>query len=156
MFVFVQWRIFWWIKLSLSDVIFSQKGSNGDAKIQFFGRDYNFTPTLCAKLPLWAEINFESILRHSVFHHCYERAMNKQVDFTLNLSGATSFWASTSVWASTSIWESPLNTKKLHFSTYFYISLIEPLISLMKKVWIDIFTAFFINFDHVNICASMR
>ena len=28
------------LKLSVSDVIVSQKGSNGDRKLQFFGRDY--------------------------------------------------------------------------------------------------------------------
>ena len=47
---------FFGLKLSISDVIISQKGSNGDRKLQFFKRDYNFTRTLCAKLHLWAEI----------------------------------------------------------------------------------------------------
>ena len=28
------------LKLSVSDVIVSQKGSNGDKKLHFFGRDY--------------------------------------------------------------------------------------------------------------------
>ena len=28
------------LKLSISDVIVSQKGSNGDGKLHFFGRDY--------------------------------------------------------------------------------------------------------------------
>ena len=37
------------LKLSVSDVILIQKNSNGDRKLQFFGRDYNFTRSLCAK-----------------------------------------------------------------------------------------------------------
>ena len=41
----------------------------------------------------------------------------KLVEFTRNLPGATSFCVSTS------IWESLLSTKKLHFSSYFYVSL---------------------------------
>ena len=44
------------LKLSVSDIIVSQKGSNGDEKLQFSGRDYNFTCTLCAKLHLWAKV----------------------------------------------------------------------------------------------------
>ena len=49
------------LKLSVNDVIVSHKGSIGDKKLQFFGRDYNF----CAKIHLWVKIHFESILRHS-------------------------------------------------------------------------------------------
>ena len=45
------------LKLSVSDVIVSQKGSNGDKKLQFFGPDYNFTCSLCAKIHLWAKIH---------------------------------------------------------------------------------------------------
>ena len=30
------------LKLSVYNVIFSQKGSNGDKKLQFFGRDFIF------------------------------------------------------------------------------------------------------------------
>ena len=44
------------LKLSVSDVIVSQKGSNGDRKLHFFGRDYDFNCTLCTKLHLWAKI----------------------------------------------------------------------------------------------------
>ena len=44
------------IKLSVNDVIDSQKGSNGNGKLKFNGRDYNFTCTLCAKLRLWAKM----------------------------------------------------------------------------------------------------
>ena len=40
------------LKLSVSGVIASQKGSNGDRKLQFFVRDYNFTRSLCAKIVL--------------------------------------------------------------------------------------------------------
>ena len=43
----------------------------------------------------------------------------KLVEFTLNLSGATRFWVSTSVW------ESLLNAKKLHFSSYFCLMLVQ-------------------------------
>ena len=43
------------IKLSISDVMVDQKGSNGDQKLQLFGRDYNFTCTL-RKIHLWAKI----------------------------------------------------------------------------------------------------
>ena len=43
------------IKLSISDVMVGQKGSNGDQKLQLFGRDYNFTCTL-RKIHLWAKI----------------------------------------------------------------------------------------------------
>ena len=39
------------LKLSLDDVIVSQKGSNGDGRQQFFGGDYNSTRTICAKIP---------------------------------------------------------------------------------------------------------
>ena len=38
------------LKLSVNDVIVNQKGSNQDEKLQFFGRDYNFTCTLCTKI----------------------------------------------------------------------------------------------------------
>ena len=31
------------LKLSVSDVIFSLKGSNGDGNLHFFGRDYNYS-----------------------------------------------------------------------------------------------------------------
>ena len=37
-------------KLSVHDIIVSQKVSNGDGKLLFFGQNYNFTRTLCAKL----------------------------------------------------------------------------------------------------------
>ena len=37
------------LKLSISDVIVSQKSSNGDGKLHFFVLDYNFTDSLCAK-----------------------------------------------------------------------------------------------------------
>ena len=36
-------------KLSVNGIIVSQKGSNRDRKLEFFGRDYNFTRTLCVK-----------------------------------------------------------------------------------------------------------
>ena len=45
-FVFVQWFV---LELSISDIIVSRKGSNVDGKLHFFGLDYNFTCTLCAK-----------------------------------------------------------------------------------------------------------
>ena len=44
------------LKLSVSDDIVSQKGSNGDRKLHFFEGDYNFNRTLCAKPHLWAKI----------------------------------------------------------------------------------------------------
>ena len=44
------------LKLSVNDVIVSQKESNGNGKLQFFGRDYNFTHPHCAKIHLWAKI----------------------------------------------------------------------------------------------------
>ena len=37
------------LNLSICDVIVSQKGSNGDEKLHFFGLDYNFTRSLCGK-----------------------------------------------------------------------------------------------------------
>ena len=43
-------------KLSVNDVIVSQKGSNVNVNLQFYGWDYNFTHTLCAKLHLCAKI----------------------------------------------------------------------------------------------------
>ena len=48
-------------ELSAIDVIVCQKSLNGDGKLHFFGQDYNFTRSLCAKIHLWAEIN--SIVR---------------------------------------------------------------------------------------------
>ena len=65
----------------------------------------------------------------------------------LNFSGATSFWVSTS------IWESLFNTEKLHF---FCIFLRKPLVRMIKKYVFDYFRAFFIVFDHVNACTSIR
>ena len=50
------------LKLSVSDVIEGQKGSNGDGKLQFFGWGYDFTRSLCAKIHLWARILRELIL----------------------------------------------------------------------------------------------
>ena len=50
----------WWLKLCVSDVIVGQKGSNGNGKLQFFERDYNFTHTLYAKLHLWDKIQEEN------------------------------------------------------------------------------------------------
>ena len=38
------------LKLSVGDIILSQKGSNGDGKLHFFGRDYDFTLSLCSKI----------------------------------------------------------------------------------------------------------
>ena len=52
-------------KLSASDVIVSQKESNGEGKGQLFGRDNNFTRSLCTKVHLWAKVHFEWILRPS-------------------------------------------------------------------------------------------
>ena len=40
------------LKLSVYDIIVSQKGSNGEEKLHFFGRDDNFTNSLCSKLNL--------------------------------------------------------------------------------------------------------
>ena len=37
-------------KLSISDVKVSRKGSNGDGKLHFFGKDYDFTRSLWAKI----------------------------------------------------------------------------------------------------------
>ena len=34
------------VELSTSDIIICQKGSNGDGKLHFFERDYNFTRSL--------------------------------------------------------------------------------------------------------------
>ena len=56
LFVFVQWSVLKRIKLSVSDFIVSQKGSNGDRKLKFFGRNFHFTRSLCAKIHLWAKI----------------------------------------------------------------------------------------------------
>ena len=50
------------LKLSVSDVIVSKKSSNGGGKLQFFGRDYNFTRTLWAKHIFW--------LRYSNGNYC--------------------------------------------------------------------------------------
>ena len=44
--VFIKWSIL----SHVSDVIISQKGSNGDGKLHFFGRDYIFTCSLCTKI----------------------------------------------------------------------------------------------------------
>ena len=44
------------LKLSICDVIFSQKGSNGVGKLHFFGRGQYFTCFLCAKIHLRANI----------------------------------------------------------------------------------------------------
>ena len=38
------------LKLSVSDIIVTQKGSNGEGKLHFFGQDSNFTFSLCAKI----------------------------------------------------------------------------------------------------------
>ena len=38
------------LKLSVSDVIVCQKGSNGDRKLKLFGWDYHFTRSLWAKI----------------------------------------------------------------------------------------------------------
>ena len=43
------------LKLSVSDIIVSQKSSNGDGNLRFFGQDYNFTRTFCAKIHLCAK-----------------------------------------------------------------------------------------------------
>ena len=43
-------------KLSVCDVIVSQKGSNGNRKLQLLGWVYNFTRSQCAKIHLWAKI----------------------------------------------------------------------------------------------------
>ena len=48
--VFVQWSII------------GQKGSNGDGKLHFFERDYDFTHSLCAKIHLWAKIRRNRVL----------------------------------------------------------------------------------------------
>ena len=40
LFAFVQWSMLGRLKLSVSDVIVSQKGSNGDRKLHFFGLIY--------------------------------------------------------------------------------------------------------------------
>ena len=50
------------LKLSVSDIIVSQKDSNGDRKPQFFEQDYNFTHSLCAKIHLWANIQPEQAI----------------------------------------------------------------------------------------------
>ena len=41
------------LKLSVSDITVSQKGSNGDSELHFFGHDYDFTRSLCAKIHLF-------------------------------------------------------------------------------------------------------
>ena len=43
-------------KLSVSDVIVSQKGSNVDRKLNFFGRDYHYTCCLCTKIHISGKI----------------------------------------------------------------------------------------------------
>ena len=45
------------LNFSVQEVIVSQKSSNSDRKLQFFGQDYNFTPTLRAKIHLWGKIH---------------------------------------------------------------------------------------------------
>ena len=44
------------LKLSVSDVVVSQKSSNGEGKEHFFWREYNFTCSLCTNVHLWAKI----------------------------------------------------------------------------------------------------
>ena len=41
-----------YVKLSICDVIVSQKGSNGDGKLHFFGRDYILLALVVKKIPL--------------------------------------------------------------------------------------------------------
>ena len=38
------------LNLFVNDVIVGQKGSNGDGKLHFFGRNCNFTRCLCPKI----------------------------------------------------------------------------------------------------------
>ena len=45
------------LKLSVSDIIASQKGSYGNKKQLYFGWDYNFIRSLCARIHLWAKMN---------------------------------------------------------------------------------------------------
>ena len=54
------------------------------------------------------------------------------------------------IWVSTSIWESPLNTKKLHFSSCSCVSLMCLSCVPWKKYFFDHFQGVFIVFDHVN------
>ena len=48
-------------ELSVSDVIVSQQGYNGDGKLNFFGLDYNLTCSLCTLIHLWAKIYLQRL-----------------------------------------------------------------------------------------------
>ena len=50
----------------VNEVIVSQKGYNGDGKLHFFGWDYNFTHSLCAKIQTEGNIL-----------HCTKKTKNK-------------------------------------------------------------------------------
>ena len=66
-----------WVKLSVSDVIVSQKGTNGDRKLHFFGRDYSFTSSLCAKIHLWAKIPNSERLKMMLKYECVPLILTK-------------------------------------------------------------------------------
>ena len=57
------------LELSVSDIIVCHKGFNGDRKLQFFGRHYNFTRSLCARINLGAKIQWRMVIfvQKSVF-----------------------------------------------------------------------------------------
>ena len=65
-------------------------------------------------------------------------------------------WGATSFWVSTSVLESLLSAKKLHFSLCSCMSLTWVSREYDKKALFKYFWVFFIVFDHVNACASMR
>ena len=93
------------------------------------------------------------MIRISVLYNAYKRLKYKKTKFTWNCWGAKSFLVSTG------IWESLLNAKKMHFSSCSCVSLTwvsRAYDEQWKKYFFGNFQAFFIVFDHVNACASMR
>ena len=66
------------LKLSVSDIRVGQKGSNGDRKLHLFGRDYNFTCSLCTKIHLWAKILFKFFKTFSFFFSFFARKTMKK------------------------------------------------------------------------------
>ena len=44
------------LKLSVSEVIITQKGSNGDGKLHFFGRGYVLLALFAQKIHLWPKV----------------------------------------------------------------------------------------------------
>ena len=62
------------LKLSITDVIVSQKGSNGDGKLHFFGRDYILLALFAQKHIFGQRYMF---VRGNILH-CMKRALKNQ------------------------------------------------------------------------------